>query len=297
MEEKYEDRPNRSVNDYDSVKELERALKDMSFTSPPAGNQYVSFGPSAMNGSIREILNNRSKDQNYTTESVYSSCTTATSSTTSENKQQPSEKLDTHQDWVLENFDPETTEPQTLEDELKRLLVLKSYLLLDEERKRSFERITGLAGKMMKCPIALIGLMDLGRQWFLSTRGMGEATEASRKNTFCSHAIMGKENIMVVNDATKDPRFMNNPNVLGPPYVRFYAGATLTSPEGYKLGTLCVVDTEPRPNGVALDEKHMLMELAALAVDAAVQHRESKMKEFCDPAQMIAYTAHDILTP
>jgi CheY-like chemotaxis protein/GAF domain-containing protein len=277
-------RPNRSVNDFHSVEELHQALKSMSVQSSSSDGQYISF--------VHPEL-----EQNLFGEHLSPLLEGEEGSVGSQSEAPENHAFDPKLDWVLENYDRETTEPQTLNDELQRLLVLKSYLVLDDNRKQSFERITGLASRMFKCPMALISLVDLGRQWFLSNRGLGETRETSRKYAFCAHVIMSKENFLVVKDATKDVRFQNNPLVTGPPDIRFYAGAPLISPEGYKLGTLCVLDTKPRPNGISLEEKQNLMELAALAVQAAVNNRSLKTQQFNDPAQMIAYTAHDLLTP
>jgi CheY-like chemotaxis protein/GAF domain-containing protein len=269
-------RPNRSAADFESADDLRRALKSMSVKQSPSDGQYISFAHPAMQetqiGSASTQID----------ESIHTVGTAP---------------LDPELDWVLDLYDTETTEAQSLREELKRLLVLKSYLLLDSERQESFERITGLASRIFKCPIALISLVDLGRQWFMSNRGLGDMRESDRKTAFCAHAIMGKEDIMIVPDATKDWRFQENPLVTGDPCIRFYAGAPLVSPEGYKLGTLCVLDIAPRPQGLSLEEKLNLTELASLAVEAAVDHKQEKAQDFNDPAKLIAYTAHDLLTP
>jgi hypothetical protein len=76
-------------------------------------------------------------------------------------------------DWVLPSFDPENTEVQSMKEELHRLQVLKSYLILDSEREEAFDRITGIASRFFDVPIALVSLVDLGRQWFMSNRGLG----------------------------------------------------------------------------------------------------------------------------
>jgi len=274
------DRENRSVNDFDTPEELRLALTNMDIKrSGRNGGPYVSFGqPTISEQPLREKQASGVKDKNGTDDS------------------EPAE-LDPKLDWVLENYDKNTTEAQSIDDELQRLLVLKSYLMLDSEKKESFERITGLASRIFQCPMALISLVDIGRQWFMSNRGLGDARETSRKSAFCAHAIMSNEDFLIVPDATKDFRFKDNPLVLGPPHIRFYAGAPLVSPEGYKLGTLCVLDRSPRPDGLSMEDKQNLMELAALAVQSAVQHKNNKTKEISNPAQMIAYTAHDLLTP
>lgn len=135
-------------------------------------------------------------------------------------------------DWVLPNFDPENTETQSMKEELHRLQVLKSYLILDSEREEAFDRITGIASRFFDVPIALVSLVDLGRQWFMSNRGLGNVRETPRKDAFCSHAILSKNNILIVNDARLDFRFKDNSLVTGPPHIRFYAGAPLVCPEG-----------------------------------------------------------------
>lgn len=134
-------------------------------------------------------------------------------------------------DWVLPSFDPETTEAQSMREELHRLTVLKNYLILDADREEVFDRLTGLASRFYNVPISLISLVDLGRQWFLSNRGLGEVRETPRRHAFCAHAILNKHNILIVPDATKDFRFKDNPLVTGPPNIRFYAGAV----SGFKM--------------------------------------------------------------
>lgn len=128
-------------------------------------------------------------------------------------------------DWVLPQIDHDTTEAQSMREELHRLQVLKNYLILDADREEVFERLTGLASRIFNAPIALISLVDLGRQWFLSNRGLGDVRETPRRHAFCAHAILNKHNILIVPDATEDFRFKDNPLVTGPPNIRFYAGA------------------------------------------------------------------------
>jgi His Kinase A (phospho-acceptor) domain len=201
-------------------------------------------------------------------------------------------------DWLLTNFDPATSCVQTLDEELNRLQVLKSYMILDSEREARFERLAGLAARILHAPIALVSLVDLGRQWFMSNKGLGDVRETARGNlAFCSHVVISKEDLFIVPDATKDPRFSENPFVKGPGHVRFYAGAPLLCPEGYHLGTLCVIDTEARPEGLDLEERQNLTELAALVVDAMVERRREKLSILQGESQIIATTAHDLITP
>lgn len=124
-----------------------------------------------------------------------------------------------------------------MEEELQRLLVLKSYLILDAEREEAFERLTALGGRIFNVPICLVSLVDIGRQWFMSNMGLGLCRQTNRRVAFCAHAIQLKPglNTLVVRDARTDFRFQDSPLVLGPPFIRFYAGAPLISPEGFKV--------------------------------------------------------------
>jgi CheY-like chemotaxis protein/signal transduction histidine kinase len=131
----------------------------------------------------------------------------------------------------------------------------------------------------------------------MSNRGLGDVRETPRSQAFCSHAITSLDEIFIIPDATKDPRFAQNPLVTGPPHIRFYAGARLLAPEGYKLGTFCVIDTKPRPAGLDLEFKQNLSELSALAVEVLVTRRKKRERESNHNAQLIACTAHDLLTP
>ena len=132
-------------------------------------------------------------------------------------------------------------------DEAERLRALEAYGVLDTPATPAFDRITALAADLFDAPIALVSLIDAERQWFKSHHGL-DACATPREWAFCDHAMgLAPGEVMVVEDAASDARFTDNPLVTGRPDIRFYAGAVLTSPAGHNLGTLCVIDTKPRP--------------------------------------------------
>jgi len=130
------------------------------------------------------------------------------------------------------------------EDEEQRLAALRRYQILDTPSERTFDDIVQLASDLCQTPIALISLVDEYRQWFKARVGI-DATETHRDLSLCAHAIHGTQ-LFEIPDAHLDERFADHPNVEGEPYVRFYAGAPLITSDGHALGTLCVVDYEPR---------------------------------------------------
>ena len=248
------DRSNRSVSDYESDYALRKALMSMEAPQTQEDAQQSSSsqqqpnynsnngasmgGPTGVNPAASLVVETSESTVDGTASAAAAAA--AAQETTSEQedgKKKPpaaaaaasstlsnSDKADL--DWVLPTMDPETTEVQSMKQELQRLLVLKSYLILDSEREAAFERLTGLASRIFKVPIALVSVVDLGRQWFMSNHGLPEnVRETPRRHAFCAHAIMSKEGMLVVPDATQDFRFKDNPLVTGPPNIRFYAGA------------------------------------------------------------------------
>ncbi|SOD13764.1 ATP-binding protein [Pedobacter xixiisoli] len=129
--------------------------------------------------------------------------------------------------------------------EQQRLAALKAYQILDTAPEQDYDELTELAAAICGTPIALISLVDEKRQWFKSHTGIS-VRETERSQSFCAHAIMDPKGLMQVEDANLDERFKANPLVTGSPNIVFYAGMPLVDAEGYALGSLCVIDTQPR---------------------------------------------------
>ena len=149
-----------------------------------------------------------------------------------------------------------------LENEARRVATLHGLGILDTPREDRFDRYTRIAARAFERPIALISLIDRRRQWFKSAVGV-DIDETPREISFCEHAILG-DGVFEVRNARLDPRFRDNPLVVGPPGIRFYAGAPLKAPNGHKLGTLCIIDSVPHQ--LSDDEKTTLTNLADMVV-------------------------------
>jgi GAF domain-containing protein len=155
-------------------------------------------------------------------------------------------------------------------DEQQRLASLRSLRILDTGPEERFDRITRLASALFDAPIALVSLVDENRQWFKSCYGLN-VKETSRDAAFCAHVVYNREP-MIVPDTFQDKRFADNPLVINEPRIRFYAGCPLILRDGACIGTLCVIDTRPRPQEVS--DVACLRDLADLVVQE-IQHNIS----------------------
>jgi len=153
-------------------------------------------------------------------------------------------------------------------NEAARLCFLESLNILDTPAEETFDRITRLASVLINVPMALVSLIDMNRQWFKSRQGI-DVAETTRDVAFCAHALHA-EDILVIPDASADPRFENNPLVTGGPCIRFYAGVPLRFAGELTVGTLCVLDSRPRQ--VSDTELAHLRDLARI-VEREMLHR------------------------
>jgi len=152
--------------------------------------------------------------------------------------------------------------PAQPDNEALRIETLRQFLILDTPAESRFDNLTKAAASFFRVQIAVVSLVDTNRQWFKSICGL-DATETPRDISFCGHAILQNE-VMVINDALADERFADNPLVTGEPHIRFYAGAPLTVSNGVNVGTLCLIDRSPRE--MTTQEIEMLMDMAKVVV-------------------------------
>ena len=150
--------------------------------------------------------------------------------------------------------------PELPSNEQARLETLRSLDILDTPPEEQFDRLTRIAKRLFGVPIALVSLVDENRQWFKSCIGLN-TSETPRDISFCGHAILGNE-VFIIPDALADDRFADNPLVLNEPNIRFYAGCPLRAPDGSKLGTLCIIDRQPKNFGN--EDIEALMDLASM---------------------------------
>lgn len=161
-------------------------------------------------------------------------------------------------------------------NDTQRLETLDSYGVLDTQPDDAFDRLTRLACRQFNTPIALVSLVDKNRQWFKSEFGL-DAIETDRESAFCGYAIMSADPLIVL-DVTSDPRFSDNTLVRGSPDIRFYAGAPLISPLGFRLGTFCIIDTKAH-DGFSDEEAAALKDFATATMHILELQRSNASSE------------------
>ncbi len=158
------------------------------------------------------------------------------------------------------------------DNEPRRLLALRAYEILDTGPELEFDALARVAAAALRMPIAVVAILDSDRLWFKSRVGL-EVPELDRKVALCAHAIMQPRGTLVVADLAADPRFAANPLVCEAPHMRFYAGAPIVDPSGMALGTVAVLDTQPREFGP--EQVDTLKDLATMAVTALLARRRA----------------------
>ncbi|MFN3494393.1 MAG: GAF domain-containing protein, partial [Hydrogenophaga sp.] len=160
-------------------------------------------------------------------------------------------------------------------NEEQRLARLQGLGVLDTLPEKAFDDISALAQAICGTSIALITLVDRDRQWFKSRIGV-DISETPREVAFCAHTILNREQPMVVPDALLDERFHDNALVAGDPKIRFYAGAPIVTHDGYALGSLCVIDQQPRD--LSPEQLNALSRLSDL-VATLLEHEKTRRQE------------------
>lgn len=159
-------------------------------------------------------------------------------------------------------------------NEIDRLAVLHRSSLLDTEVEKSYDDLVWLTSSICQTPIALVSLVDENRQWFKARVGL-DVQETSRDSSFCAHAILRPDEVMVVPDTLLDERFIDNPLVIGDPGIRFYAGAPLNTSDGFSLGSLCVIDRVPR---VLTEQQQIALRTLARQASVLIELRRTLSK-------------------
>ena len=181
-------------------------------------------------------------------------------------------------------------------EEARRLETLRRYRLLDTSAEAVFDDLVQVASVVAGCPISLVSLVDVERQWFKSAVGLG-ATETPRDVAFCAHAILEPGQVFEIPDATQDVRFADNPLVAGSPDIRFYAGVPLVVGNGMPLGTLCVIDRQPHK--LTLVQREALLRLARQVVNQMEirLQRDEALADLRAKSDFLAMVSHEIRTP
>ena len=182
--------------------------------------------------------------------------------------------------------------PKKPDNERERLAALRALDILDTDAEERFDRVTRVAMRMFNVPMAAVALVDESRQWLKSRFGI-DVDETHRDISFCGHTILGKD-VFVIPDASQDRRFHDNPMVTGESHVRFYAGCPINLGNQLHLGTLCIIDTEPRDfteEDIAnLQDLTAMVEHELSAIQVATNDNESGISNFQGFRQLAHYT-------
>ena len=189
-------------------------------------------------------------------------------------------------------------ELQSTNEESQRLAAVRRYHVLDTPPDGAFDRITALAARLFRVPIAIVSIVDSDRIWFKSHHGL-DVQQIDREPGLCASAVL-QDGPWLVNDASRDPRTLANPLVAGEVGLRFYAGVPLTTNDGFNLGTLCVIDQQPRE--LTEDEVASLSDLATVVMDElelrlAAQRTVELESELRRSAEDVAGTLQQSLLP
>lgn len=179
--------------------------------------------------------------------------------------------------------------------EARRLEALASFDILDTEKEGSFEDIVRIASQVCGTPISVVNLIDGDRQWFKAEVGLG-VRETPLDTSLCAHAIL-EHDFMVVPDTTADERFASNPLVTGNPGLRFYAGALLKTADGLPLGTVCVLDTQPRTlDASQIDTLRRLARQVMTQLELRRMLRQAEQRN-AHLSRLMATAGHDLKAP
>ena len=177
--------------------------------------------------------------------------------------------------------------PPLRDNEAATLEVLRQLEILDTAAEPEFDVLVEAASRICNMPMALISLVDQDRQWFKARVGLPHVSQTPRDIAFCAYAVLARE-VFEIPDTHQDPRFADNPLVVGPPGIRFYAGAPLSIANGLSIGTLCIMDTLPRH--LTAEERKFLSDLATAVghlVEVRLAKRRSRAQRVFDAADAI----------